>query len=169
MAKPKRRKTGVSPEDRLARKFYLQERMLRLAPVGLAAALVLMIIAIVLSIGATLQIRDIQRNSDAIDKAQVELHVAQIRVERAEARACARVQGLRDQLNFTNGVIYRVLQAAARSNSSVSKRYNQIISAVPYLRPTDCFKAVMEPDTYVPPDPIPFREYLRQQEKRDHR
>lgn len=150
----------------------------RLAVPALALALVLILIAAVLSTTILVQQRGLE---DAQDKLEVANHrtdrlIAELRKEQrerrnAEIKQCRRVQGLRDDLNHANGIIYAALgtievgvRSADRSGDSPPSRaalYKEYGLSVKFHPPTNCKKATDSPLDYQPPKPIPYEKYVK--------
>lgn len=77
----------------------------------------------------------------------------------AEIRSCGRVQELREEVNEFGEVIYRVLVAAAASNSSATAAYRGFADQLDYQPPTNCSKAILDAEYERPPE-VPWRERL---------
>jgi hypothetical protein len=128
---------------------WLFELQLRLLPIVIPLAIVVIIIAIVLSATSLSQLRTVKSNTDRIDDITHAL-------QGNEVKACERVNVLRRRVNNNAGIIYRVLLAASKSNSSANKQYASIIRTVDYAPETDCKEAVEKGALYTPPDAIPI-------------
>lgn len=75
------------------------------------------------------------------------------RIDRAERAFCKRIQRLRDSDNRNGAIIYVVL-VLSRGSSAKNVRLGNLPQ---YQPPTSCRRALRMPETYRPPDPIPFR------------
>lgn len=131
------------------------------APVVMVFGCVLMLVAAVLSIAALRQIAEVKRNTDEIRQQARELTIA-------ELAQCRRVQRLREHVNTSNEIVFRVLNEASKSaaNSDVSKAYAEFASRVQYLPSTNCELAVSRPSTYKPAEPYPMSVYIDKLDKR---
>lgn len=109
-------------------------------------ALVMMVVAAVLSIGA---LRGVSRVNTAID-----------RVDAAERNTCVRIQNLRGQVNQQGQIIFITLdtirKATENKRNPRALAYGALADLVLYQPPTNCKQAIDDPLGYVRPDPIPF-------------
>lgn len=108
----------------------------------LGLGIVLMIVALVLAVAG---IRNLQERRSA------------------EFYQCERVQDLRDDLNFANGIIYAALGTIELGTTATPRQrfYRYYGSRVKYSLPTNCTRATDDPNVYLPPPPIPYKEYLK--------
>lgn len=128
---------------------WLFELQLRLLPIVIPLAFVVIIIAAAVSITSLSQLDTVKSNTSRIDNITGKLQTS-------ELKACARVNVLRRRVNNNAGIIYRVLLAASASNSTAKKQYASILRSVDYTPNTNCQKAVLQGDRYTPPTAIPI-------------
>jgi hypothetical protein len=102
-----------------------------------------------LLVGATF----FQRNTNA------GLHRTNMRLERAETRACERLQVQRERANVSEARDYLLMVAIAqapRASRVVREEYAGLARTAKYDPPTDCVAAVSDPAGYVRPASLPF-------------
>jgi hypothetical protein len=113
--------------------------VVRGAPVIMALALVMMLVAGVLSITA---LRGLNR------------------IDAAERNTCVRIQNLRAEVNAQGRIIFITLdtirQGTQAQKNPRTLAYGALADLVSYQPPTDCKAAVDDPTGYQRPDPIPF-------------
>lgn len=148
-------------KDKELRRAKAFERQLRLLPIVLPICVVLLLVATVLSVVSSFQLARVKRNTMRLDSARLSLRTS-------ELRACERVNVLRHRVNQNGSIIYRVLKAAAASDSSSRRAYRRIIASVEYAPLTNCGFAVDQAQVYTSPVAIPFQK-LEEQGRFDSR
>lgn len=119
-------------------------------------AVLLALVALVVSLVGTI----VSLRNDAETERATVASVDDIRA--SELASCARVQGLRMQSNAGARVIYVTLTtvtvAARQRGSNFTRFYAGLAQQVIFTPPTDCRRAVLDTDSYVPPRPIRFAD-----------
>jgi ADP-ribosylglycohydrolase len=125
------------------RRALAVQRQLRILPVVLPLAVVLMTIAIVLSVTSTIQLGNVRHNTDRIDAAARALRAAAI-------KQCERTNDSRRQGNQRADVLREFLESAARAREAsgtrndlrAAARYRVLKTRVRILPSADCQKQV---------------------------
>jgi hypothetical protein len=87
------------------------------------------------------------------------LDAANARLQRAEIRACERLQAQRERTNVSEARQYLLLEAVAaspRATKKVKDEYKALASTTLYDPPTDCVAAVKRPVAYERPPSVPY-------------
>jgi hypothetical protein len=78
------------------------------------------------------------------------------RLTHAEQGFCDRLQRVRHQVNRNSGTIYAFLLQEADHERGRAEEYQRLKARIYYLPPTDCVKAIDDPEAYVLPPAIPW-------------
>lgn len=130
----------------------------RILPVVIAFMFVLIIIVGVLSVAGLKATSTIKASQKTADAARAQSQRNTDRLNAAILGSCQRLQLVRDDLNKQASAQYRTLGLVVRTTPPGVFRdlFKEIVRSTEYLPPTDCDRAVRQPQSYRPPAPVPF-------------
>lgn len=129
-------------------------------------SIVLFLVLCVLSFGVLKSASSASHAAHKADRASQEANSAakraemnSLRITIAEKAFCGRLQRVRGATNQFGAIVFVVLGAAARESGS--KQYELIANLASYNPPTDCKKAIADPENYESPPPVPMSSLSR--------
>lgn len=109
-----------------------------------------------LFVGATIWQRNVNHR---VDRAVAQIRATNDRLDRAEMRACERLQAQRERTNVSEARQFLLLHAVTLSPTAspqVKRRFGTLERTTVYDPPTDCGDAVLHPNTYRRPGSVSF-------------